>query len=251
MRIHLKSENSIALMRESCQVVYETLKIVESNIRAGVTGKFLDKLAEEYIRHCGAVPSFKGYDGFPSSLCISINDEVIHGIPSDRELENGDIVSIDCGAYKNGFHGDSAYTYTVGGVVSYEVEKLLRITNEALYKGIEQAIVGNKLGDISYAIQSHVEDNGYSIIREYAGHGIGKDLHEDPQVSNYNKGKHSSLVLTEGLVIAIEPMVSTGSRKVYVKDDGWTVCTIDNTLSAHFEHTVAIREGKADILSVN
>jgi len=245
--IHYKSEYGINLMRESCQIVYDTLKVIESNIRIGVTGEFLDKLADDYILYRGAVPSFKGYKGFPSSICISINDEVVHGIPSDRELEDGDIVSIDCGAYKNGFHGDSAYTYEVGEV-GEETKNLLRVTEEALYKGIEQATVGNKLGDISYTIQLYVEDNGYSIVREYQGHGIGNDLHEDPQVPNFGE-KNSGLILTEGLVIAIEPMVNMGSHEVYVEDDGWTVCTKDNKPSAHFEHTVVIREGKAEILS--
>ena len=207
----------------------------------------LDKRAEEYIRDHDAVPGFLGYGGFPNSLCTSVNDAVVHGIPSEYELKEGDIISIDCGTYKNGFYGDTAYTFAVGEI-NGEVKKLLKATREALFKGIEKAMAGNRVGDISFAVQTHAEDAGFSVVREMVGHGLGSNMHESPEVPNYGKrGKGPKL--KSGMVICIEPMINMGTRNIKQDSDGWTIRTMDNKPSAHYELALAIRNGEADILS--
>ena len=246
--IYLKTDEEIELLRESNLIVARTLAEVAKYIQPGVTTKYLDQIGEDYIRSCGAVPSFLNYNGYPASLCISVNDVVVHGIPSvNQVLKDGDIVSVDCGAYKNGFHGDSSYTFRVGDV-DEKVVSLLRVTKEALYLGIEQAVYGHRLGDVSNAVQNHCQRKGYSVVREMVGHGIGRHLHEEPEVPNYGK-KGSGPMLKSGMVIAIEPMINMGNRHIMIERDGWTARTTDRKPSAHFEHTVAIRKGKADILS--
>lgn len=217
------------------------------HIKPGVTTISLDKIAEEFIRDNGGVPGFLNYGGFPNTLCISVNEAVVHGIPSKRELVDGDIISVDCGVYMNGFHGDSAYTFTVGEVEKKVVD-LLRVTKESLYLGIEKAVAGNRIGDISFAVQNHVESFGYSVVREMVGHGVGRDLHEKPEVPNYGK-RGRGMLMREGLVIAIEPMINLGVKEIVQEKDGWTIRTADNMPSAHFEHTIAVRKGKAEILS--
>ena len=216
-------------------------------IAPGITTLKLDKIAEEFIRDHGAVPGFLGYGGFPNTLCVSVNEQIVHGIPSNYELKDGDIVSIDCGTLKNGFNGDSAYTFCVGEV-AYDVRRLLKTTKESLYLGIEQAVEGKRVGDISNAVQTYCEKKGYSVVRELCGHGVGKRLHEDPEVPNYGR-RGCGPLLKSGMVIAIEPMINLGSRNIVIERDGWTTRTRDRKPSAHFEHTVAVREGKADILS--
>ena len=246
--IYLKTEDEIDLLRESNQIVAKTLAEVGKYIQPGVTTKYLDQIGEDFIRSCGAVPSFLNYNGYPASLCISINDVVVHGIPSvNNVLKEGDIVSVDCGAYKNGYHGDSTYTFRVGDV-DEKVVALLRTTKEALYLGIEQAIDGNRLGNIGNAVQTHCQKRGYTVVREMVGHGVGRHLHEEPEVCNFGK-KGSGPMLKEGMVIAIEPMINMGSRNIVIDRDGWTTRTADHKPSAHFEHTVAVRRGKAEILS--
>ncbi|MBO5835458.1 MAG: type I methionyl aminopeptidase [Bacteroidales bacterium] len=246
--IYLKTDEEIELLRESNLIVARALAEVAKYIQPGVTTKYLDQIGEDYIRSCGAVPSFLNYNGYPASLCISVNDVVVHGIPSvNQVLKDGDIVSVDCGAYKNGFHGDSSYTFRVGDV-DEKVVSLLRVTKEALYLGIEQAVDGHRLGDVSNAVQNHCQRKGYSVVREMVGHGIGRHLHEEPEVPNYGK-KGSGPMLKSGMVIAIEPMINMGNRHIMIERDGWTARTTDRKPSAHFEHTVAIRKGKADILS--
>ena len=246
--IYLKTEEEIDYLRESSQIVAKALAEVAKHIQPGVTTKYLDQVGEEYIRSCGAVPSFLHYIGYPASLCISVNEEVVHGIPSvQRVLHEGDIVSVDCGAYKNGFHGDSAYTFCVGEV-NEELRALMRTTKEALYLGIEQAVDGSRLGNIGHAIQQHCQARGYTVVREMVGHGIGRNLHEGPEVSNVGKRGAGPLLRT-GMVIAIEPMINMGRRNIVIENDGWTVRTADRKPSAHFEHTVVVREGKAEILS--
>lgn len=243
-----KTKEEIELLRESNLLVGKTLGEVAKIIRPGISTLELDAVAEEFIRSNGAVPGFLGYGGFPNTLCISVNDEVVHGIPSaKRILQEGDIVSVDCGVLKNGYYGDSAYTFEVGEV-SPEVHNLLVATKEALYKGIEQAVVGRRIGDIGSAVQNYCESRGYSLVRELVGHGVGKELHEDPQVPNYgSRGQGSKL--KEGMVIAIEPMINLGERFVVMNRDGWTIRTRDGKPSAHFEHTVAVAKGRAEILS--
>lgn len=243
-----KTIEEIELLRESNLLVGKTLGEVAKIIRPGISTLELDAVAEEFIRSNGAVPGFLGYGGFPNTLCISVNDEVVHGIPSaKRILQEGDIVSVDCGVLKNGFYGDSAYTFQVGEVAD-EVKELMRVTKEALYKGIEQAVVGRRIGDIGSAIQNYCEAHGFSVVRELVGHGVGRELHEDPQVPNYgSRGQGTKLV--EGMVIAIEPMINLGRRNVLMNNDGWTIRTQDGKPSAHFEHTVAIGKNTADILS--
>lgn len=245
--IFLKTEEEIELLRISNQLVGKTHGEVAKIIAPGVTTKQLDKIAEEFIRDNGAEPAFKGYGGFPNTLCVSVNDMVVHGIPSSYELRVGDIVSVDCGVLKNGFYGDSAYTFAVGEIAP-EVADLLKTTKESLYKGIEAAIENQRLGDVGYAIQKYCEDRGYSVVREMVGHGIGKNLHEDPQVPNYGK-RGRGTKLKEGMVIAIEPMINLGKRNIKIESDGWTAKTIDGKASAHFEHSVVVRKGKAEILS--
>ena len=245
--IFFKTQEEIELLRESNRLVGRALGEVSKYIRPGISTLELDKIAEDCIRSNGGVPGFLGYGGFPNTLCISINDEVVHGIPSSRCLKEGDIVSVDCGVVKNGFYGDSAYSFAVGKV-SEEVDKLLRVTQECLYKGMEQAISGMRIGDIGYAVQSHAEANGFTVVRELVGHGVGRNLHEEPQGPNFGR-RGQGCKLTTGMVIAIEPMINMGKRYVYQLSDGWTIRTRDHMPSAHFEHTVAVGKGSADILS--
>ncbi len=245
--IYYKTAEEIELIRESSLLVAKSLAEVAKIIKAGVTTLELDKVAEEYILDNGGIPAFKGYHGFPNALCISTNAQVVHGIPGKTILKDGDIVSVDCGVLKNNFYGDSAYTFPVGEVKP-EILKLLKVTKESLYRGVEKAVIGQRLGDVSDAIQDYVQENGFSVVREMVGHGIGRKLHEKPEVPNYGK-RGSGIKLNEGLVIAIEPMINFGKKDIKQENDGWTITTKDGLPSAHFEHTVAIRKGKADILS--
>lgn len=246
--IFLKTDEEIELLRLSNLIVSKTLAEVAKIIKPGVSTAELDKVAEEFIRDNGAVPGFLGYGGFPKSICTSVNEQVVHGIPSEKVyLKDGDIISVDCGAYINGFHGDSAYTFTVGEVKK-EILDLLQTTKESLYLGIEQAVEGKRIGDIGNAIQNHCESRGYSVVREMIGHGVGRDLHESPEVPNYGR-KGNGIMLKNGMTIAIEPMINMGKRQLIFEKDGWTTRTVDRKPSAHFEHSVAVRKGKADILS--
>jgi methionyl aminopeptidase len=245
--IFYKTNEEIELIRKNGDLLGRVHGEVAKHIKPGVQTAHLDQIAEQVIRDNGAVPSFKGYNGFPSSLCISVNSVVVHGFPGDTVLKEGDIVSIDCGVFKDGYHADSAYTHPVG-VVSPEVQALLKATKASLEKGIELAVVNNRMGDISYGIQSYVEALGYSVVRELVGHGIGKKLHEAPEVPNFGK-RGQGLKLQPGLVIAIEPMINLGKKAVVQEKDGWTIRTRDNLPSAHFEHTVAVGKGKADVLT--
>ena len=245
--IYLKTDEEIELMRESNRLVGQTLGELSKHIKPGVTTLQLDKIADEFIRDHGAVPSFLGYGGFPNSICTSVNEHVVHGIPNNTPLQEGDIISVDCGTLKNGFNGDSAYTYCVGDVAD-EVKELLRVTRKSLYIGIEQAKEGNRIGDIGYAIQTYCEKLGYTVVRELVGHGIGRDMHEAPEVPNFGR-RGTGPLIKNGMCIAIEPMINMGSKNVIFENDGWTVRTKDRKPSAHFEHTVAIRNGKAEILS--
>lgn len=252
--IFLKTEEEIELMRAANQLVGKTLGEVAKHIKPGVTTAQLDKIAKEFILDHGAIPSFLGYDSgmpgvikFPGALCLSVNEQVVHGLPSAYELKDGDIVSVDCGTELNGFCGDSAYTFCVGEVAE-EVKALLRTTKEALYEGIAQAIEGKRTGDIGHAVQEYCEKRRYSVVRELVGHGIGRQMHEAPEVPNYGR-KGTGPVLKKGMCIAIEPMINMGSKNIVFETDGWTVRTKDRKASAHFEHTVAIGQDKADILS--
>lgn len=246
-KIYYKTDEEIELIRHSCLLVGLAHAEVAKYLKPGVNTMTLDKIAEEFICDHNATPAFKGYQNFPATLCISINEQVVHGIPGKLELKCGDIVSIDCGVKCNGFFGDSAYTYCIGEV-DEQRRKLLLVTKASLHKGIEQALNGARLGDISFAIQQHVETNGFSVVRELVGHGIGRQLHEAPEVPNYGKRGHG-VKLLDGLVLAIEPMVNMGKRQVKHLSDGWTVVTLDNKPSAHFEHTIVIRKKEAEILS--
>lgn len=245
--LYYKTAEEIELIRESSLLVGKTLAEVAKVIKPGITTLALDKIAYEFIHDQKAIPAFLNYNGFPNSLCISVNAQVVHGIPGKYELKDGDVISVDCGVVKNKFFGDSAYTFAVGDVKP-EVLNLLKVTKESLYKGIEMAIVGKRIGDISEAVQSHAESHGYSVVRELVGHGVGQNLHESPEVPNYGK-KGTGLKLQEGLVIAIEPMINLGKKAIIQENDGWTIRTADNLPSAHFEHTIAIGKEKADILS--
>lgn len=250
--IYLKTNDEVELLREANLLVARTLAEMAKIIKPGVTTRQLDNIAEQFIRDHGAVPTFKGFPNpygqpFPASICTSVNDQVVHGVPDDKPLKEGDIVSIDCGTQLNGFCGDSCYTFEVGEVDT-EVHKLLVTTKEALYMGIEQAVNGHRLGDISYAVQQHCTKQGYGVVREFVGHGIGKEMHEDPQVPNYGK-RGNGLLLKSGLCIAIEPMITMGDHRIYLDEDKWTVRTRDHKPAAHFEHSICIRKGKADILS--
>ena len=246
--IMLKTEEEITLMARASKIVAEAHQVLREEVRPGVTTLYLDDLAETFIRDHGGIPAFKGYRNFPNTLCASVNHEVVHGIPSSRELKEGDIVGLDLGAIVHGFYGDGAVTVPVGPV-SDDVQVLLKVTEEALQKGIEQARVGNRLSDIGHTIQSYVEGNGFSVVRDFVGHGIGRQLHEDPQVPNYGRPGQGSR-LQFGMVLAIEPMVNVGGPQVKVLDDQWTAVTKDGSLSAHFEHTVAIQpEGPPTILT--
>jgi methionyl aminopeptidase len=235
-------------MRESALLVSEALAVVAATIKPGITTMQLDKIAEEFIKDNKASASFKGYHGFPFACCISVNDAVVHGFPTNDELVGGDIVTVDVGVFKNGFHGDSAYTFGVGDI-SEEVKKLMRVTKESLYKGIEKAIIGNRVGDIAFAIQDYTEKQyGYGVVRDLVGHGLGRSLHEEPQVPNFGK-RGTGAKLREGLVIAIEPMINLGTKDVFHDKDGWTIRTADGKPAAHYEHDICIQKGKADILS--
>ena len=253
MKIFLKTEDEIALMRQANQLVGMTLGELAKHIKPGVTTLQLDKVADEFIRDHGAVPTFKGFPNpyggpFPASICTSVNDVVVHGVPSDEDvLKDGDIVSIDCGTLLNGYNGDSCYTFCVGEVTD-EVKRLLRVTKESLYKGIENAVAGKHVGDISCAVQDYCEAEGYGVVRELTGHGIGREMHEDPPVPNYGK-RGNGVMLKASMCIAIEPMITMGKRDIYLKPDRWSVCTQDGKPAAHFEHTVVVRRGKAEILS--
>lgn len=245
--IHYKSKEELELMRQSAQLVSKTLGMLAKEIKPGIQTIKLDKLAHEFIKDHGAEPAFLGYGGFPYSLCISPNEQVVHGFPNEDYLEEGDVLSVDCGVFMNGFVGDHAYTFEIGEVAP-EVKKLLKITKESLYKGIEQMLPGNRVGDISNAIQTYCEKEGYGVVKELVGHGVGRTMHEDPQVPNYGR-KGTGKVLKEGITLAIEPMINLGTDKVRFHKDGWTVTTRDNKVSAHFEHDVAIIDGKPTLLS--
>lgn len=250
--IFLKTEDEIELLRKANLLVGMTLAEVGKAIKPGVTTKQLDQIAEEYIRDHGAVPTFKGFpnpygEPFPGSICTSVNDQVVHGIPNDEPLKEGDIVSIDCGTLLDGFCGDSCYTFYVGEV-SEEVKNLLRTTKQALYLGIEAALAGKRIGDIGYAVMTHCEKQGYGVVRQFVGHGIGRDMHEDPQVPNYGR-RGNGTQIKNGLCIAIEPMITMGSKDIYMMPDKWTIRTKDGKPAAHFEHTIAVHNGKPDILS--
>lgn len=245
--IHYKTKEEIELMRESAQIVSKTLALMAAKIEEGINLLDLDKLADEFIRDQGAVPGFLGLYDYPKSIITSVNEQVVHGIPTDRTLKNGDIVGVDIGVFKNGFYGDHAYTFAVGEIKA-EVAKLLKVTKECLDLGIQQMVSGNRIGDVSYAVQKHAEDHGYGVVRELVGHGLGRKMHESPEVPNFGKrGKGSKI--NEGLVVAIEPMINMGTRRVIQLNDGWTIVTADKQPSAHFEHNVAVVDGKPEVLS--
>jgi methionyl aminopeptidase len=245
--IKMKTKEEIELLRANALLVSKTLAEVGRHIAPGVTTKALDKIAETFIRDHGAEPAFLGFEGFPASLCISLNSTVVHGIPSDETMKDGDLVSIDCGTRYKGFYGDSAYTFGVGEL-SVENKKLLRTTHDALFKGIEQAVSGNRIGDISFAVQSYVEQRGYAVVREMVGHGIGTKMHERPDVPNFGHRGRGKL-LAEGMALCIEPMINAGGKAVYLDQDGWSLKTVDHKNSAHFELTVVVSAGKPEILS--
>ena len=245
--IILKSKRELELMHESGKIAYSAMEKVAAAVRPGVTTKELDKIAEDEITRLKAVPSFKGYGGFPASVCASVNEEVVHGIPSDRRLEEGDIISIDLGALYHGYHSDMARTFPVGAI-SKEHEQLIEVTKESFYRGLFFAVPGNRVGDISAGVQQYAESFGYGVVRDLVGHGVGRDLHEDPNVPNFTSRTRGPL-LREGMTIAIEPMLTEGSEKVYTLPNGWTVLTADGKLSAHYEHTVAITSNGAEILT--
>lgn len=246
-KIYYKSPEEVELIRESSLLVSKTLAEVAKMIAPGVTTLALDKLAYEFIKDHGAIPAFLNYGGFPNSLCISPNDQVVHGFPNDYVIKEGDLISVDCGVIKNDYFGDSAYTFSIGEVDA-EKQKLTKVTQECLNLAIEKAVVGMRIGDVAFAVQNHAESNGFGVVRELVGHGVGVKLHEKPEVPNYGK-RGSGIKLEEGMVIAIEPMINAGTAAVKFWNDGWTVTTRDNKPSAHFEHTVAIKKGKADVLS--
>ena len=245
--IILKSKAEIELMREAGKIVADTHELIKEAIVPGITTRELDMIAEKNIRKYNAVPSFKGYGGFPGSICASINNKVVHGIPGDEIVKEGDIISIDIGAYYKGYHGDSAKTHGVG-LISEENRKLIEVTRESFYEGLKFAEVGNRLSDISHSIQAHTEKNGFSVVRSLVGHGIGRDLHESPNVPNYGK-PNKGPILRPGMVLAIEPMINQGSYHVYCLSDGWTIVTGDGKNSAHYEHTIAITEDGPQILT--
>ncbi|MCX5720231.1 MAG: type I methionyl aminopeptidase [Nitrospirae bacterium] len=245
--IILKSPEEIEKMEQACQIVAMTLNALKGMVSPGITTEEIEKVADASIRSNNAIPAFKGYRGYPASICTSINDEVIHGIPSKRVLRDGDILSIDIGVYKDGFYGDGAVTFPVGRIDS-DVERLLRVTEESLYIGIDRARVGNRVSDISYSIQRHVESNGFSVVRAFVGHGIGRDLHEEPQIPNFGlQGRGPRL--REGMTLAIEPMVNAGGYEVLILNDGWTAVTVDGKPSAHFEHTILVTQDNPVILT--
>lgn len=247
--IYVKSEKEIDLMREPCKIVRDTLAFVGSKIQAGMSTKEVDELVERYIRAAGAYPSCLGYGGFPASACVSVNDTVVHGIPDTQTiLKDGDIVSVDLCAYKNGYHGDACRTFKIGKV-SPEIEKLVQVTEECFYKGIEDLKAGTPLYDIGYKVQTHAEANGYGVIRSYTGHGIGREMHEDPSVPNFGR-KGTGMRLRAGTVICVEPMITLGNWRVKILDDGWTAVTIDGKSAAHYENTLVVREDGVEILTL-
>ncbi|MEO6407088.1 MAG: type I methionyl aminopeptidase [Ferruginibacter sp.] len=246
--IQYKTKEEIEIMRHSCLLVGEAHAVAAKILKAGVTTQAINDLVETFIKDNGGKPSFKNYNGYPFATCISVNDAVVHGFPGNEPLKEGDIISLDIGVYKNGFHGDSAYTYAIGEI-SDDIRKLLRVTKESLYKGIEKARQGNRVGDIAYAIQEYTEkQHGYGVVRELVGHGLGRQMHEEPQVPNYGK-RGTGAKLREGMVLAIEPMINLGVKEVFHDDDEWTVRTKDRQPSAHYEHDVCITKGAPDILS--
>jgi methionyl aminopeptidase len=245
--IKIKTKEEIELMRESALVVSKTLGMLAYEVKPGVTTLHLDTLAEEFIREQGAIPGFLGLYDFPNTLCMSPNEQVVHGFPNKTPLQEGDIISIDCGALKNGFYGDHAYTFTVGEV-DPEIQKLLDVTKESLYKGIREFKAGNRVGDVGYAIQDFAETHGYGVVRELVGHGLGREMHEDPEMPNYGK-RGRGKKFSEGMVVAIEPMINMGTHKIQHHSDGWTITTLDKKMSAHFEHDIAIVDGKPQLLS--
>lgn len=247
--IHYKTSEEIELIKESAQILGKAHAEIARMIKPGAKTSEMDKVAEEFIRDHGGVPSFLNYNGFPYTLCVSPNEQVVHGFPSESELREGDILSIDCGVFYKGFHSDSAYTYPVGEVEADKMQ-LLKVTKESLYKGIDEAVVGKRIGDISYAIQHYVEGFSYTVVRELVGHGVGKNLHESPEVPNYGKRGKGPL-LKEGMVIAVEPMINLGKKEIVQESDGWTIRTRDRAISAHFEHTIAITKGKAEVLTTH
>jgi methionyl aminopeptidase len=250
--IPLKSKEEIALIRESCRIVAEVLRLVGAQVKPGVTTAELDRLAEEYIRSCGGVPAFKGYGWtnsnlFPATLCTSVDEEVVHGIPSKRVLKEGELLSVDVGVQKEGFYGDGAWSFAVGEV-PVEKARLMHVTQESLERGIARALVGNRIHDISHAVQAHVESHGFSVVRDLVGHGVGKKLHEEPSIPNFGE-PGTGAKIQNGMTLAIEPMVNAGTWRVRVNPDGWTVVTADGRPSAHFEHTIAVIDGKPEILT--
>lgn len=245
--ISVKTASQIAQMKDACKISAQALALAGESLEVGMTTKELDNIIHKFIVGAGAKPSFLGYAGYPASACISVNDEVIHGIPGKRKILDGDVVSVDVGAYYNGYHGDNAATFMVGNVAP-DVKELLKVTKEALYKGIEQAVVGNRIGDISHAIEEYVNSYGYGIVRKYVGHGVGRELHEEPEVPNFGRAGHG-VRLTAGMTIAIEPMINLKGDDVYSLPDGWTVKTVSKTASAHFEHSIAITSNGPVILT--
>jgi methionyl aminopeptidase len=246
--VHIRSNEEIEKIRESALMVSATLAEVAKFLKPGITTISIDKMAETFIRDNGGLPSFKGYHGFPASLCISVNEVVVHGLPGQYELKDGDIISVDCGFYRNSYHGDSAYTFAIGNVRE-EILQLLKVTKESLYRGVAQAHENNRVGDIGFAVEQYTfKEHGYGVVRELVGHGVGKKLHEDPQVPNYGR-RGDGKKLKEGMVLAIEPMINMGTRDVHTAKDGWTVLTTDGKPSAHFEHTTAVRKTKGEPLS--
>lgn len=246
--ISIKSPREIELMRIAGRIVAETHELLRKAIRPGITTLELDTIAEEFIRKRGAIPAFKDYNGFPASICSSINEQVVHGIPGPTALKDGDIIGIDIGAVYDGYYGDAARTYGIGRI-DKETERLLKVTEESFFKGIEYALPGNRLSDISHSIQKHVESNGFSVVRDFVGHGIGRNMHEDPQIPNYGL-PHKGPRLAAGMALAIEPMVNQGKYAVKVREDGWTVVTADGKPSAHYENTIVITNGKPEILTL-
>lgn len=247
--INLKTDKQIELMKQACKIVKETLDLVEKHIKPGVSTKQLDEIAEDFIRSKGAIPSCKGYCGYPASICASVNDVVVHGIPSESiVLKEGDIVSIDLCAYIRGFHGDAARTFAVGKI-SAEKQKLIDVTKQCFYEGLNAVKIGGTIGDIGNAVQTYAESHGYSVVREMVGHGIGKEMHEDPQVPNYGKAGHGP-VIKEGMVICIEPMINMGRKEITIDDDEWTCRTLDGKPSAHYENTIAITKNGIEILTL-
>jgi methionyl aminopeptidase len=246
--VYIRTEREIEKISRSCQIVADTLFMLEEYVKDGTKVSRLDSLAEDFIRSCGARPAFKGYMGFPATLCVSVDDAVVHGIPGDDLLKNGQIVGIDCGAELDGYYGDHAKSFPVGEIDDHK-KKLLDVTRQSLDKAIDEAIPGNFVGDIGFAVQSHAEENGFSVVRELVGHGIGKQLHEEPQIPNFGK-KRQGYKLKPGMCIAIEPMINAGNKEVFTAEDGWTIYTSDGKASAHFEHTIAITNNGPKILSV-